>query len=182
MSDFNSWILSQSSPLPKATPPGTLDRQTPERASGNLVWFREGSWKNRSGVSVYRVHRNALLVLRSRLPCTDLKSGLQPEMGKKWPKNGFWPHREKGRKMAPKSLFYPFFGQFSHFSAIFFRFFPVRPKSFFGHFFPNSGRGPILRSVQGNRDRNSCRATEGTVNTQTPARASKNPVWFPEVS
>ena len=29
--------------------------------------------------------------------CTDPTSGLRPEMGKKErPKNGFWPHREKG--------------------------------------------------------------------------------------
>ena len=40
--------------------------------------------------------------LRSRLPCTDDKSGLRPEMGKKWPKNGFWPHPEKEGKMAEK--------------------------------------------------------------------------------
>ena len=31
--------------------------------------------------------------LRSRLPCTDPKSGLRPEMGRQWPKNGFWPRR-----------------------------------------------------------------------------------------
>ena len=35
------------------------------------------------------------LKLRSRLPCTDPISGLGPGMGKKWPKNGFWPHRKK---------------------------------------------------------------------------------------
>ena len=41
-------------------------------------------------------------VLRSRLPCADPISGLRPEMEKKRPKNGFWPHREKGGKMAEK--------------------------------------------------------------------------------
>ena len=36
--------------------------------------------------------------------------------------------------------------------------------------------------VQGAQQRSDCRATEGTLNTQTPERASKNPVWSPEGS
>ena len=51
--------------------------------------------------------------LRSRLPCTDPKSGLRPEMGKKWPKNGFWPMAEKWEfSVGPKSIVRPFFSHF----------------------------------------------------------------------
>ena len=81
-----------------------------------------------------RVVRSKALSLRSRLPCTDPKSGLRPEMGKKWPKNGFRPHREKGGKMAENFwanflIFRPFFplvlgGAKLHFSAIFSHFGP----------------------------------------------------------
>ena len=66
--------------------------------------------------------------LRSRLPCTDPKSGLRPEMGKKWPKNGVWPHREKGEKMAEK-------WESGRFSYFFSPFFPFSPKSIFRPFF-----------------------------------------------
>ena len=97
--------------------------------------------------------------LRSRLPCTDPKSGLRPEMGKKWPKNGFWPHREKGKKW-PKNgkvaIFDPFLGHFWANLPIFrpfFPFFPVSPKSIFRPFFSHFGPEARLGSVQGNRDR-----------------------------
>ena len=53
-------------------------------------------------------------------------SGFRPEMGKKRPKNGFWPHRKNGRKMAEKWENWPKNGskcQISHVSAIF-----LRPK------------------------------------------------------
>ena len=36
------------------------------------------------------------------LPCTDPVSGLWPEMGKNGRKNGSWPHRQNGAKMAEK--------------------------------------------------------------------------------
>ena len=67
-------------------------------------------------------------------------------MGKKWPKNGFWPHRAKGEKMAKKwenghfwPIFRPFLGQFSHFVGHFFPFSPVGPKSIFRPFFSHFG-------------------------------------------
>ena len=82
--------------------------------------------------------------LRSRLPCTDPKSGLWPEYekngrkmdfgpagkkkGKKWPKNG-----RIGRKNGSKMAIFPFL--------------PIFPP------FSRSGRRPDLGSVQGNRDR-----------------------------
>ena len=101
-----------------------------------------------------------LLGLQSRLPCTDPKSGLRPEMGKKWPKNGFWPHRKKGEKMDEKwqncrflPIFGPFFPLFSggakiHFSAIFSHFGPEarfgvctgQPRSQFWALFPTNMR------------------------------------------
>ena len=101
------------------------------------------------------------LDLRSQLPCTDPKSGLRPEMGKKWPNNGFWPHREKRKKWpengktGPKKGKHGFLGQFSYFFGHFFPFSRWGQNPFFGHFFPISGRRPDLGSVQGNRDRNS---------------------------
>ena len=55
---------------------------------------------------------------KPRLPCTPSRAS---EMGKKWPKNGFWPHRKKGGKMAEKWENRPKMDQkwpFSHFSAI----------------------------------------------------------------
>ena len=94
-------------------------------------------------------------VLRSRLPCTDPESGLRPEMGKKWPKNGFWPHQEKGEKWPKNGLKMDFWANFPIF-RLFFPFSPVGPKSIFRPFFPISGRRPNLGSVQGNWDRNSC--------------------------
>ena len=70
-------------------------------------------------------------------------------MGKKWPKNGFWPHREKEEKMAekwenwPKNgsklVIFPFFGHFSPF-------FPVGPKSIFRPFFSHFGSG-LYRAI-----------------------------------
>ena len=61
--------------------------------------------------------------------------------GKNWPKNGFWPHREKegknGRKMGPKMAIFPFCGHFPPF-------FPVGSNSAF--FFPISGRRPEFGS------------------------------------
>ena len=101
----------------------------------------------------------AYLILRSRLPCTDPKSGLRPEMGKKQPKNGFWPHRKQRGKMAEKwenwpkngskngskMAIFPFFGDFLPFAG-------GAKNPFFRPFFPISGRRPDLGSVLGNRD------------------------------
>ena len=42
------------------------------------------------------------LALRSWLLSTDPIPGLRPKMQKKRPKDGLWPHRENGRKMAEK--------------------------------------------------------------------------------
>ena len=91
--------------------------------------------------------------LQSRLPFPDPKlppTGLPPEMGKKWPKNGFWPHRENG-KIGPKMGQKWQFSLFGHFFPIF----PGEAKIHFSAiFFPCRGRRPDLGSVEGNRDRN----------------------------
>ena len=83
------------------------------------------------------------------MPC----SLRDPESGKKWPKNEFWPHRQKGENMVEKReiwpkngskmAIFPFFGQFSH--------------PFFGQF--SAHFGPEARFAVdlylGNRDRKS---------------------------
>ena len=81
-------------------------------------------------------------------PCTDPKSGLRPEMGKEWPKNGFWPHRGKGAKWPKKWEMTHFWANFPFFSAIFPPF-SWWAKLHFSAFFPISG----WRPAQGNRDR-----------------------------
>ena len=73
-----------------------------------------------------------LLGLQSRLPCTDPNSGLRPEMRKKWPKNGVWPHRQKGKKWS--KMLTHFWPIFAHFSAIF----PPFPGGAKIHFSANS--------------------------------------------
>ena len=56
--------------------------------------------------------------LRFRLPCTDPKSGLRPEMGKKRLKNGFWPPGRRGKN----GHFWPIFGTIFPFFRPFFPF------------------------------------------------------------
>ena len=109
---------------PRDTPrdtPGTLRAR---RARETPVAGREA----RRGMEGHREF-GSLFVSKVKIPltCCRLPSGLRPEIGQKWPKNGSWPHRGNGQKngrnngkMAAKC----------HFSAIFGRFFP-----FFGHFF-----------------------------------------------
>ena len=101
-------------------------------------------------------------VLRSWLPCTDLVSGLRPEMGKE--KADKWilaPQEKRGKngrkmgKLAQKWVtdgHFPFFGQFF-------------PNLFFGPFFPISGRG-----VQGNQDRKPCGCFFTRLLCRTPSR------------
>ena len=74
-------------------------------------------------------------------------SGLQNKIGKKSPKNGFWPHRKNrgrengpgnwknGRKFSPKWVLRPFFPDFCgqakiHFPAILFLFWTGGPNRF----------------------------------------------------
>ena len=113
-----------------------------------MIKFSVWSWGGGSLREIVPKHR---LALRSRLPCTDPKSGLRPEMGKKmaekwilappgkgqkmaqkwenWPKNG----RKNGSKMA----IFPFLGHF-------FPLFPGRSKIHFSAiFFPFRAGGPI---------------------------------------
>ena len=82
-----------------------------------------------------------------RLPCTDPKSGLRPEMGKRWPKNGFWPHQEKGEKMAEKwENWAQKWVKNGHFPILrpFFPLFPAGAKiHFLSIFFPFRAGGPI---------------------------------------
>ena len=96
-------------------------------------------------------------MLRSRLPCTDPKSGLRPEMGQNGRKMDFVPTFQKGGKMAEKwenwskngskmaifPIFRPFFTPF-----------PGGAKIHFSSIFPISGRRPDLGSVQTNRNCN----------------------------
>ena len=114
--------------------------------------------ESRSKTKNKKITKSQILAIvpRSRWSCTDPKSGLRPEMGKKRPKNGFWPHRKKGDrwpkigKLAQKWVkngYFPIFWPFPPPSS-------SGAKSFFWPFFPISGRRPDLRSVQGNRDRN----------------------------
>ena len=85
--------------------------------------------------------------LRSRLPCPDTKSGLRPEIGKEWPKNGFWPHREKGKKMAEKWENWPKNGSKMAIFPFFGHLFPLFPGGakihFSANFFPFRAGGPI---------------------------------------
>ena len=84
------------------------------------------------------------LELRSRLPCTDPKSGLRPEMGRK---NGFGvtgKRRKKWPKMGKLAIFDAFLGQFSHFSAIFSPLSQWGQNPFFGHFFSPFRAGGLI--------------------------------------
>ena len=132
----------------------------------NPRFFGKKAWKGGSGhgeeLSSSRLkfssenevfkRRLTLRIFLIPLTCYRLPSGLWPEIGQKWPKNGLWPHRGKGqkngRKMAKTALnchfsaifgrFFPFFGHFSapfpgeaisHFSAFFARFWAEGPKA-----------------------------------------------------
>ena len=95
----------------------------------NLESLHGDSQKRALGGPLKRLNATLSLLhfldLRSRLFCTDPKSGLRPEMGKNGRNmHGFWPHWEKRGKMAEK---------------------PVGPKSilrpFFPHFVPEAGFG-----------------------------------------
>ena len=93
-------------------------------------------------------------------------SGLRPEMGRKWPKNGFWPHLKNGGNMAQKigkmarnSIFEPFSGHFfhfpghfSHFPGHFSPFFSRGQNPCFGHFHPHFGPEARNGSIPGPPD------------------------------
>ena len=91
----------------------------------NFRFFAEG----RKGIILIRV--------TPPLTCYRLLSGLRPEIGQKWSKNGLEPRRGNGR-------FFPFSAIFSPSSL-------VRRKSIFRPFFPISGRRPegSLQQVNG---------------------------------
>ena len=80
----------------------------------------------------------------------DLESrgpGTNPLWGRKWLKNGFWPHLGNGRKMARNmrkmarhSIFEPFSAHFCHFPGHIFPHFPGEAKIHFSAIFvPISG-------------------------------------------
>ena len=94
------------------------------------------------------------LGLRSWLLCTDPISGLRPGMGKKWPKNEFWPQGENGGKMGKLEQTCVKNRHLSIFWGPLLPHFPVGGQNpFFGHLFPISGRRPQTGSVPGNQDR-----------------------------
>ena len=84
-------------------------------------------------------------------------SALRPEIGKKSPKNRFWPHPENRAKNRPKigeiaqrSVFGPFFIFFSDF-------FPIsreRPKSILRRFFSDFGSEAKIGILPGTHTRN----------------------------
>ena len=99
------------------------------------------------------------LDLETRGPRIDPFRASGPKWGRKWPKNGYWPHLKNGGSMARKmgkmarnSIFEPFWahffhfpGQFSHFPGRFRPICQVRPKSIFSAIFvPISGRRPEM--------------------------------------
>ena len=109
------------------------------------------------------------LSLESRGPGIDSFRAGGPKWGRKWPKNRFWPHLKNGGKldrkmgkMARKSIFEPFSGNFFHFPGHFSHFpghfspiFQVRPKSIFSSIFiPIFGPEARNGSIPGPRDSN----------------------------
>ena len=75
------------------------------------------SFRSRSGCWPF-------LGLQSCGPGKDPFRASGPKWGRKWPKNGFWPHLGNGAnrawkmgKMARNSVFEPFLGDFLHFSG-----------------------------------------------------------------
>ena len=74
--------------------------------------------------------------------------GLWPEIGKNWPKNGFWPHCKnrgkwpRNRKHGPKTHLLATLRPFSRFLGHFPPFFMVRPKSISRPSSPISDRRP----------------------------------------
>ena len=107
------------------------------------------------------------LALQSRLPCTDPKSGLRPEIGENGQKMHFGPTGKKrgknGRKMGKLAQKWPKNGHFPIFRP-FFPLFSVGKNPFLGHFFPISGRRPFSGSIQGNRDRKPCDSNRAILN------------------
>ena len=159
---------SRMTPLPTrglATPPQSSDTvctpscvaapRKPE-ADQTRSLFADSLEGSLSETVSFRVLHSAL-ALRSRLSCTDRKSGLRPEMGKKWLKNGFSPTGKKGkkwsknRKIGPKIHFLHILGPIFSFFRHFFPFSRWGQNPFFWPFFSHFGP-----EVQGNRDRNTC--------------------------
>ena len=93
----NFWKASRSAPKDQRAILRALDTQTPERASKKPVRFSEGSQEACSGVSVYRVHRHALLVKPMRAPWRHkplsglLKPCPVPRRFSGGPFSGEWP-------------------------------------------------------------------------------------------
>ena len=136
---------------------------TPPEVTFESLWFL-GGFRLCRRASISHDLENAL-VLRPQLPWFFPISGLRPGMGKKWPKNGFWPqpgaNGKNGRKMgklAENGSKKPF----SHFSAIF-PLFLGGAKIHFLPFFPISDPKPEMGSVEGNRDRKTKASSFGVV-------------------
>ena len=103
-----------------------------------------------SGLSTPKSQRFLRLALESRGPGIDPFRAGGPKWGRKWPKNGFWPHLKNGgkmarkmEKMAPKWFDNGIPGHFPHFPGHASPIFLVRPKSIFRPFpFPFRAGGP----------------------------------------
>ena len=104
-------------------------------------------------------------MLESRGPGTDPFRASGPKWGRKWPKNGFWPHLKKGEKMAQKMTKMAWkmekmarkrfengiSGHFPHFPGHVSPTFQVRPKSIFRPFSSPEARNGC---IPGPRDSN----------------------------
>ena len=105
------------------------------------------------------------LVLVTILICDLVDLGenwfwLPPEIGRKWPENGFWPHRENREKIAGKKEKSPENGIFANFRAFFaflaiFPDFPGEAKIHFRAIFFRFQAEARSRFLPGRQDRKS---------------------------